>query len=503
MTDLTQIPVDYVLVAAAALLLASILASRISGRLGVPALLLFLLVGMLAGSEGIGGIEFDDPYVAQLLAVMAFTLILFSGGFDTDVSEIRPVWREGAVLATLGVLLTCLIVGGAAYLLLDLSLLEACLLGAIVSSTDAAAVFAVLRSKSLGLKGNLKPLLELESGSNDPMAIFLTVSLIHLIQTPGTSLLKLIPMFIQQMALGGALGLLTGYVIAWTLNHLRLQYDGLYPVVTIALVLLSYGVTSVVGGNGFLAVYLAGLVCSELNFIHKRSLKQFHDGMAWLMQIVMFLTLGLLVFPSELIPVAGRALLLAAVLTLIARPIAVFISLIWTRIDVRERVFVSWVGLRGAAPIILATFPLLAGLERADLMFNIVFFIVLTSVLIQGTSLPAIARWLRVDAPITETRSRPFEFVPSEGLKSELIELIIPKGAPVAGKRVVDVGFPEASLLVLLGRENDFVIPTGSTTLLEGDTVLMLVDKNDADRVRAIFGVNANLPDTSADAYSI
>jgi len=499
---LSGISIESLLIAAAALLLLSIAASRISGRLGIPALLFFLVVGMLAGSEGIGGIEFDDPFLAQLLAVMAFALILYSGGFDTEISDIRPVWREGIILATFGVLVTCLILGGAVYLLLDLEPLEALLLGAIVSSTDAATVFAVLRSKSVGLRGTLKPLLELESGSNDPMAIFLTVSLIRLIQTPGDSIIQLIPMFIQQMALGAILGVVTGYVIAWMLNNLRLQYDGLYPVATIAIVLLSYGLTSALGGNGFLAVYLAGLMSSKLNFIHKRSLKQFHDGIAWLSQIVMFLTLGLLVFPSEMLPVAGRALLLSAVLALVARPVAVFLSLIWTKYSLREKTFISWVGLRGAAPIILATFPLLAGLEEADLMFNIVFFIVLTSVLIQGTSLPIVARWLHVDAPFPVKRQYPLEFHPSEGLKSELLEISVPPRSAVAGKRVVDIGFPDASLLVLLGRDNDFMIPTGSTTILEGDHILILADKTDANRIRDIFGANESDDQDDAEAYA-
>jgi cell volume regulation protein A len=500
---MSGISIESLLVAAASLLLVSIVASRISGRLGVPALLLFLVIGMLAGSEGIGGIEFDDPFLAQLLAVMAFTLILYSGGFDTEISDIRPVWREGIILATFGVLVTCLILGGAVYLLLDLEPLEALLLGAIVSSTDAATVFAVLRSKSVGLRGNLKPLLELESGSNDPMAIFLTVSLIHLIQHPESSIIQLIPMFIQQMALGAILGVAMGYAIAWTINHLRLQYDGLYPVVTIAFALLAYGLTSAIGGNGFLAVYIAGLMSSKLNFIHKRSLKQFHDGIAWLCQIVLFLTLGLLVFPSELLQVTGRALLLSVALALVARPLAVFISIIWTKYSLREKTFISWVGLRGAAPIILATFPLLAGLEEADLMFNIVFFIVLTSVLIQGASLPIVARWLHVDAPLQQKRQYPLEFHPSEGLKSELLEVTVPKGSKVAGKRVLEVGFPEASLLVLLGRDNDFMIPSGSTTLLEDDHVLILADKTDADRIRELFGVDESGALDTAENFSI
>ncbi len=503
MTGLTAISIEGVLIAIAALLLISVVGSRISGRLGVPALLLFLVIGMLAGSEGIGGIDFDDPYLAQLLAVIAFALILFSGGFDTEVADIRPIWREGIVMATVGVLITCLIVGGAAYALLDLTGREAILLGAIVSSTDAAAVFAVLRGKGVGLKGHLKPLLELESGSNDPMAIFLTVGMIQLIQTPSDSVWQLIPLFVQQMALGALLGLFTGYALAWILNHLRLEYDGLYSVVTIALVLMSYGLTTSVGGNGFLAVYLAGLVSSDLNFIHKRSLKQFHDGIAWLMQIVMFLTLGLLVFPSEVMPVAGRALLLSAILALVARPVAVFLTLSWSRFTLREKTFISWVGLRGAAPVILATFPLLAGLDKASLMFNIVFFIVLTSVLIQGTSLAPVARWLGVDAPIPVKPQLPIEYVPGAGLKSELAELTIPEGSPVSGKRLVEIDFPQPSLLVLLGRDEDYLIPSGSTQLTPGDTILVLADKSNLDRVRTLIGREHDGEASDASPYSI
>jgi len=310
-------------------------------------------------------------------------------------------------------------------------------------------------------------------------------------------------MFIQQMALGAIFGVAIGYAIAWTINHLRLQYDGLYPVVTIAFALLTYGLTSALGGNGFLAVYLAGLMSSKLNFIHKRSLKQFHDGIAWLSQIVMFLTLGLLVFPSEVMPVTGRALLLAIVLALVARPVAVFSSIFWTKYTLRERKRLSR-GLDCAAQRLSSWRPFPAGgLEEADLMFNIVFFIVLTSVLIQGTSLPIVARWLHVDAPLPVKRQYPLQFIPSDGLKSELLEVIVPTDAPVAGKRVLEVGFPEASLLVLLGRDNDFMIPSGSTTLLAGDHILILADKTDADHIRAIFGASETGDPGNAGAYSI
>lgn len=395
---------DFYLLAFSSLLLLGVLGSIVSNRFGVPALLLFLAVGMLAGSDGPGGIYFDDAYIAQLIGVLALAFILFSGGLDTDWRTTRPVLREGVILATLGVALTAGIVGVGARFLLGFSWLEGFLLGAIVSSTDAAAVFSVLRAKSLQLRGNLRPLLELESGSNDPMAVFLTIGLVGLISAPETSPLSLAGSFVLQMLVGALAGLAFGHIMLFLVNRLRLGFDGLYPVLTLSLVLFCYSTTNLIGGNGFLATYLAGIVIGNQKFVRKRVLLSFHDGLAWLMQIAMFVTLGLLVFPTRLIPVMGAALLVAACLIFLARPIGVFVSL-WlarprtSRFDLREKTFVSWVGLRGAVPIILATYPLLAGVPNADKIFNVVFFVVLTSVLIQGTTLPFVARWLRVDEP--------------------------------------------------------------------------------------------------------
>lgn len=477
--------IETILLYLAALLLVSILASKISGRLGVPALLFFLAVGMLAGSEGPGGIYYDDPWTAQLLGVLALAFILFAGGLDTDIEDIRPVWWQGLVLATLGVLLTALIVGAAATWIVGFSLQEGVLLGAIVSSTDAAAVFAVLRSKGVGLKGSLKPLLELESGSNDPMAVFLTLGMINLITVPTMTVIDLVPMFLRQMGLGLALGYVIGRGFPAVLNRLRLEYDGLYSVTTIGIVLLTYGVTAAVGGNGFLAVYVAGVIGGNSAFIHRRSLKQFHDGLAWLMQILMFLTLGLLVFPSELPPIALNALAIAVLLILVARPLSVYLVLAGAGLNWREKAFVSWVGLRGAAPIVLATFPLLAGLPASSTIFNLVFFIVLTSTLVQGTSLPFVARLLGVDAPPSSRPAYPLEAVPVEGATNELVELQIPPDASCAGQRIVDLDLPETFLFVLISRHGEFVIPRGSSVLQGGDTVLALADRESLDAVRA------------------
>lgn len=394
-----MITFEHILTGAAILVLLSIIASRASGRLGIPAVLLFLVIGMLAGSEGPGGIYFDDARAAQSLGVVALSFILFSGGLDTSKDSIRPVLFMGLGLSTAGVVITAVLTGLFAALMLHLPLLEGLLLGAVVSATDAAAVFTVLRAKSVGLTGNLTPLIELESGSNDPMAVFLTVGITSLLTSEVLSPWALVPMLVIQMALGAALGYGMGKLGTFALNHLGLEYDGLYPVFTVALVLLIYGTATLVGGNGFLAIYLAGVVVGNSDFVNKRSILRFHDGVAWLMQIAMFLTLGLLVFPSRLLPVAGAGLILAVFLTVIARPVAVFAVLGPSRMSLAEKAMVSWVGLRGAAPIVLATFPLLAGVPQSALFFDLVFFIVLTSVLLQGTTVPLAARWLRLDAP--------------------------------------------------------------------------------------------------------
>lgn len=471
----------------AILLFVSILVSKISDRAGVPALLLFLAIGMLAGSDGPGGIYFDNAVVAQAIGVICLAIILFSGGLDTEWHSVRPVLSVGVTLAIAGVLLTALIVGVAAYYLLDFSLLEGLLLGSIVSSTDAAAVFSILRSRGVSLKGRLRPLLELESGSNDPMAIFLTVSVIQLLLNPGLSPFQLIPFFIEQMGIGALVGIGIGWLSTRLFNRINLGYEGLYPVLGIAVALLIYGLAGALGGSGFLAVYLGGLLLGSSEFIHRRSLLRFFSGLSWLTQITMFLTLGLLVFPSQLPFVAGQGLIIAAILMLIARPLGVFLSLIPFRLKPVEKIFIAWVGLRGAAPIVLATFPLLAGISRSDTLFHLVFFVVLTSVLLQGPSIPFVARLLGVNAPLISRPYDPIEPGPAGGFRNQLRDIIIPAGSSVAGKRIVDLHLPASFLVILVDREGEFIIAGGGTELHAGDRLLVISDEEAYNQVQNQF----------------
>jgi cell volume regulation protein A len=472
-----------IILAAAVLLLVSVLASRLSGRIGVPALLLFLGIGMLAGSDGPGGIPFDNPPLAQALGVVALAFILFAGGLDTRWDNVRPVLGPSLALSTLGVLLTAGATGWVASALLGVPPLQGLLLGAIVSSTDAAAVFAVLRSRNVRLPSRLRSLLELESGSNDPMAVFLTVGLIGLIRSPDATPLGLVLAFVRQMAIGGLAGYALGRGGALAVNRARLEYGGLYPALTVGLVLLTYGVTDALGGSGFLAVYLAGIVMRREDFIQKRSLIRFHDGLAWLMQIAMFLTLGLQVFPSQMGGVAAAGTLIALFLMLVARPLAAFPILALARFGIREQALVAWVGLRGAAPIILATFPLVAGLPVAEQFFHMVFFIVLISTLVQGPSIPWVAGRLGLSTPETAPPEDPLDLVAMGG--RELLDVRVPDRARVVGRRVLELGLPAGTLLVLIEREGGALVPSGATVIQPADRLVVLTARATAAELRA------------------
>lgn len=472
------------------LLIASIIANKTSFKLGIPTLIFFLLVGMLAGSEGIGKIYFDDPHTAQLLGVVALNFILFSGGMDTKWESVKPIIWRGVSLSTLGVLLTASIVGISAHLLAGLTLLEGLLLGSIVSATDAAAVFSILRSRNVGLKGSLRPTLELESGSNDPMSYILTISFISLIASNNTSVGILLLHFVQEMAIGAIAGYTLGKLMVFVINRIKLDTEGLYPVLVMAMIFFTFSFTDVVGGNGFLSVYLAALVLGNSNFIHKKSLIRFYDGQAWLMQIVMFLTLGLLVYPSRIVPIIGIGLLISAVLIFLARPIAVFLSLSLFKVKTREKLFISWVGLRGAVPIVFATYPLIAGLEKADMIFNLVFFISVTSVLIQGTTLPLVAKWLKVVVPKNVKRKTILDLELSDTIKSELVELLLPGNSKAIGKQIVNLEFPKTAMIILLSRNGKYIQPSGSTILEEGDKLLVLANNKEVvEEVREDLGI--------------
>ncbi len=467
---------ENILLLSSVLLILSIVASKTSYRLGVPALLMFLGLGMLAGSEGLGNIHFDDPRMAQFIGMIALNFILFSGGLDTKWESIKPVLREGVVLSSLGVLLTAVAVGTFAHLALNFPWFESMLIGSIVSSTDAAAVFSILRSKSVALKRNLRPILEFESGSNDPMAYFLTISLLSIYAEKDQSLLQLIPFFFKQMIIGGALGIAMGKLMVVVVNRINLDVDGLYPVLVTALVMLTFSLVNVLGGNGFLAIYISALILGNSSFLHKKSLMQFYDGVAWLMQIVMFLTLGLLVFPSQILPVMGTGILLSLFLMFVARPVGVFLSLAFFGTNLRDKLFISWVGLRGAVPIVLATYPLLAGMPQAGLIFHIVFFITITSVLLQGTSLTFVSRWLNLSVPERIRRRSVLEMELIDNFKSELFEVTIPHNNPAVGKSIVQLKFPKSAIIVMISRNNKFIRPGGSTVIEYGDKLLVMGD---------------------------
>ncbi len=471
---MSELTIEKIILVASVLLFISILAGKTSFRLGIPTLILFLAVGMLAGSEGIGGIPFDNPGIAQFIGVVALNFILFSGGFETDWTSVKPVFGQALNLSVLGVLLTAGLVGLFVWWVTDFTIFEALLLGSIVSSTDAAAVFSILRSKNLALKAQIRPTLEFESGSNDPMAYILTIIFISLIQNSDQSFISVIPLFLKQLFLGGLFGYLFGVAGKRINNSIKLDYEGLHPVLLIAIMLLTYSVTTTIGGNGFLAVYLAALYLGNQYLLHKRTIMLVFDGIAWLMQIVLFVTLGLLVFPSRILPVIGIGLLISAFLMFVARPVSVFLCLAPFRMKTRIKGFISWVGLRGAVPIVFATFPLMAGLEKADMIFNIVFFISLTSVLIQGTSIPMVAKWFHVSLPARVKSISPADILLSESINSEMAEMMISSESRSVGKKIIDLGFPQNARIALLKRDDKYLIPDGQTIIKPGDKLIIL-----------------------------
>jgi potassium/hydrogen antiporter len=467
----------------AVLLLVSVVGGKVSGRFGIPALLLFLAIGMLAGSDGPGGIEFTDAELASEVGAIALAFILFAGGLDTRWHAVRPVLGPGVVLATVGTVITALVAGLAASLIFGVPVALGLLVGAIISSTDAAAVFSVLRSRGMGLRGRLRPLLELESASNDPMAVFLTIGFTALVTQPDASLAGFAWLFVRQMTLGAIAGIVLAWLAVRLINWLRLEYEGLYPVLTVAVVLGIFATTAALGGSGFLAVYLAGITMARHRFIHKRSLTRFHDGIGWLMQITMFLILGLLVFPSQLPSVAGPGLALAAVLMLVARPVAVWLSLLGSSWSAPERWLVSWVGLRGAVPIILATFPLAAGVEGADTIFNAVFFVVFLSVALQGTTIPPVARFLGLEAPGPDRTGEREEIVVG-GITGRLLgETVVPPDSWAAGRQVVELDLPPGTWVALLTRGEKVVVPQGPTVLEAGDRLTVLATPAELEQV--------------------
>jgi cell volume regulation protein A len=480
---------DVRILVGALLLLGGVLLSKTSSRVGVPSLLLFLGLGMAAGSDGLVGIEFDDVELARSLGVVALALILFSGGLGTQWHDVRTVLKPGLAMATVGVMISATTLGLLASLILDLTPLQGLLLGGIIASTDAAAVFSVLRSRGVRLGTRLRSLLELESGSNDPAAVFLTIGLISFIQSDGTTVVQLVWDFVVQMSLGVAAGWGAALGVVWLINRLRLEVDGLYPIISLAAVLVVFEAVTWLGGSGFLATYVMGVAMANREFLHRRSMVRFHDAVGWLMQIAMFVVLGLLVFPSDLPEVVVPALVVAALLMFVARPLATALTLAPFRMPWREQAFVSWVGLRGATPIILATFPVVAGIPDADTIFNVVFFVVLTSVLVQGTTISTAATRLGL---AEEGEAHPvavsFDAVISGDTGHNLHEVRLVDDAPAAGNTLMDLGLPAQVLVVLVRRGEVSIMPQGNTRLQSGDELLVFADTPAFESVRHLFG---------------
>jgi len=471
----------------AALLLVSIVASDISSRMGAPLLLVFLFLGMLAGEDGPGGIRFDDFETAYVIGTLALAVIIFDGGMRTRRERFRVALWPALSLATLGVIITAALVGLFAGWALGLGGVQGMLLGAIVGSTDAAAVFALLRTQGAALKERVAATLEIESGSNDPMAIFLTVALLELLAAGRTQLeVSIAAALLMQFGIGAALGLAGGRGLVWLINRLSLA-TGLYPLLAMAGGLLIYAAAARLGGSGFLAIYLAGLVLGNAQLRSAQNILRVHDGLAWLSQIAMFLILGLLITPSQLLDIALPALGIAAFLMLVARPLAVMLSLLPFRFPWREQLYIGWVGLRGAVPIVLALFPMMYGIEDARLYFNVAFFIVLVSLLLQGWTIAPAARVLGLEVPpATEPHQRLTLDVPGH-FEHEILAYEVQPGSLIAGRDLAAVDLPEPMQIMAVLRDGRPQALRQGLKLAPRDYVYVLAEPKSLAQLNHLF----------------
>ena len=473
---------EHFLLVGAVLLFVAVLAGKLAYRFNAPALLLFLSVGLFFGYDII---SFNSPEMTQFIGMISLCIILFSGGMDTKFSEIRPVIAEGVTLATLGVLLTALLLGSFVYFMaplfgIHLTFPLALLLAATISSTDSASVFSILRTRRQGLKERLRPLLELESGSNDPMAYILVILMLNVV-SGGDSISAggVIFMFLIQMVVGALAGYLFGRASVWIINKININNASLYSVLLLACVFFTFSFTSLIKGNGYLAVYIAGLIVGNNKLVHKRTVNTFFDGITWLFQIIMFLMLGLLVnLDSAMRP---HVLLLGVAagvfLILVARPVATILCLApFRRLSKKARGYISWVGLRGAVPIIFATYPLVAGVENAELIFNVVFIMTILSLVIQGTTVSSMAELFGL--AYTERESK-FGDALQDKMKSAFTEIAVTEQMISDGKSLKKVHLPDNTLVVMVCRDGDYFVPKGNTQLQLGDKLLILSDRNE------------------------
>jgi cell volume regulation protein A len=468
------------------------LASPLSNRLGVPVLVVFLALGMVAGSEGLGRIPFDDYELAFRLGTIALVLILFDGGLNTDPASLRRAALPAGLLATIGVLATAGLVAGAG-MLLGLDPVPAMLVGAVVSSTDAAATFAVLRSSGVRLRESTAATLEVESGVNDPMAILLTTIATEAALGKAIGAGGVAWLFVEQFGVGTLVGVGSGFAARAVLRSVRLPAAGLYPVLTVAIAFLSFGMATLLGGSGFVAVYATGLVLAAGVLPYGVGVRRVHDALAWLSQIMMFALLGLLVFPSQLLPVFGVGIGIALVLAFVARPLAVAPILALLRVPRHENAFISWVGLRGAVPIILGAYPAVAGYARGHEIFHLVFFVVLASSFVPGATVGWVARKLGIADPGPPPPPASVELVSLRELPGDFVWYHVAKASAVADAFVRELPLPDGCLVTLVVRGSDVVVPRGSTALLAGDQVCVFVLPADRPLLDLLFG---GAPDT-------
>ena len=479
--------VDRIILIVAILILVGIASSKFSARLGLPVLVLFLGVGMLAGSEGIGRIEFENYQLAHGIGSVALAIILFDGGLRTTLEAFRMVLAPAVLLATVGVFVTAGITGLAASWITGVDLLIGLLLGSIVGSTDAAAVFAVLRSKGVNLRERLSALLEVESASNDPMAIFLTVGLLQVLLGDMELGPGLVRLFVLQMTVGAVVGVAVARAAVWVINRVNLDAAGLYPVLVTAAGLLAFGLAANLGGSGFLAVYLAGIVIGNSRIVFKTGILRFHDGAAWLSQIAMFVLLGLLAFPSRLLGVVSEGLLVSAALIFVARPVGVGLILPWFGFTFKEFLLVAWVGLKGAVPVVLATFPLLLGLEGGQTIFDMVFFVVLVCAVLQGWTLPPAARMLGLQVPPKPEAPVSLEITSLKDVEGDIVEYTVTSDSLAVGQPIRDLALPEEAVVAMVVRGQRIIPPRGSTRLEAGDHVFLVLQRQVRPLVDLIF----------------
>ncbi len=481
--------IEIILLVVSVLFFLSILAGKASSKFGIPALLLFLGIGMLFGSDFLG-IQFENIQLANMIGTIALCIILFSGGLDTSITEIRPIIAQGVVLATVGVFLTAILTGLVVWWILGMTmasagigLITSILLASTMASTDSASVFSILRSKGLHLKNNLRPMLELESGSNDPMAYVLVISFISIIQQDAQPNFWLVAsLLLFQLVIGAALGFILGKIAVKVINRIEIGNDSLYPILLFVFCIFIFSITYFAKGNGFLAVYIGGLVIGNSKFVHKRSSLNFFDGLAWMSQLLLFLTLGLLVNPREILPILIPGLIISFLMIFVTRPLSVFLCLLpFRKMQVKDKVYVSWVGLRGAVPIIFAILTLVADIPHSRLIFNIVFLSTLVSLLIQGTSLALVARWLKLaETPRRIRKMDSFDIDFSNDIKSVTSEIEITAKMLENGNQLMDLSLPDQTLVVMIKRDENYFVPTGKTILKGKDKVLIITDNHEA-----------------------